>query len=311
MASEAVLPTSAVLTCASKHIQASCAEQTRAFTECKTAGKDPRECIAQGKALTGCALATYGRAARARARNTHPARARGAGKGGGGERGGGDHASVCMRGRPRARPEPPRAGGGPRGRSRRRSVRPPRGVLGGRTASDPRHARGRSAPASRLKQLNASEKCSSEFNAYAACMDYNRCVARARTEGSLRRPPAAQASARAPPRGTGRGVRAADPAPPLPDRDRARQQRVQDVPKTAEGLRGQVPEPVIIAARAGRGRGRVSSDSFIVNGVAVDDRTSVRANTLMYTGYSTRPRPRAPALITAAGRASSRASQTR
>merc|ERR1712146_459168 len=58
MASEAVLPTSAVLTCASKHIQASYAEQTRAFTECKTAGKDPRECIAQGKALTGCALAT-------------------------------------------------------------------------------------------------------------------------------------------------------------------------------------------------------------------------------------------------------------
>lgn len=54
-----VLPTSAVLTCASKHINTACAEQTRAFTECKTAGKDPRECIAQGKALTGCALATY------------------------------------------------------------------------------------------------------------------------------------------------------------------------------------------------------------------------------------------------------------
>ena len=54
-----VLPTSAVLTCASKHINTACAEQTRAFTDCKTAGKDPRECIAQGKALTGCALATY------------------------------------------------------------------------------------------------------------------------------------------------------------------------------------------------------------------------------------------------------------
>ena len=30
-------------------------------------------------------------------------------------------------------------------------------------------------PHTRLKQLNASEKCSAEFNAYAACMDYNRC----------------------------------------------------------------------------------------------------------------------------------------
>ena len=28
----------------------------------------------------------------------------------------------------------------------------------------------------RLKELNGSEQCSTEFNAYAACMDYNRYV---------------------------------------------------------------------------------------------------------------------------------------
>ncbi|GMH45170.1 hypothetical protein BSKO_13127 [Bryopsis sp. KO-2023] len=50
------LPASAVLMAISKHIAIRCRDQNKAFMDCKKLDRNPEKCLAEGDAVTSCAV---------------------------------------------------------------------------------------------------------------------------------------------------------------------------------------------------------------------------------------------------------------